>query len=228
MIIYSVCPNCEISQQITKLVMKSPKGNHESTYWRSDRWLCRYQALLKQRQTNDTRIQHNGWSKCKGHIPLLLKTSRLTVQGFHLTVSIWLAYIYATALYKICRTWEKCMARGHSEFISGTKPLENPDRITMWVTRATRAGTFNHDSWAAEDEERTKQRGTRERREASVYSHKSGKTMNTCWGHFYTVTKEWKFGCSSGRGPFLCPTSCFGCRSCKQYPRNPSYVQIYK
>lgn len=52
------------------------------------------------------------------------------------------------------------MVRGLSKFISGTKPLEDPDRIPMWVTRATRTGTFDHDSRAAEDvESSTKQQG---------------------------------------------------------------------
>lgn len=31
---------------------------------------------------------YDGCHKAKGHIPLLLKSSRLEVQGFHLTISI--------------------------------------------------------------------------------------------------------------------------------------------
>lgn len=51
-------------------------------------------------------------------------------------------------------------------------------------------------------------RGTKQKRKPSVYRDKSGKTMNTCWEYFCTVTKGWKFECSSRRGAFLCPAVC--------------------
>lgn len=95
----------------------------------------------------------------------------------------WLKNIYARAIHETCRTYDKWKARGHSEFRSGTKPLEDPNRIPVWVARVTWAGTFNHGS--------------------SVYRDKTGKTMNACWVHFSTVTKERKFRECLGWGAFL-------------------------
>lgn len=70
--------------------------------------------------------------KAKMHYGQLQKPEGLLeIEGLHVP------YIYATATREICRTCEKCAARGHSEFISGTKPLEDPNRIPVWVARAT-------------------------------------------------------------------------------------------
>lgn len=151
---------------------------------------------------------YDGCHKAKGHIPLLLKSSRLEVQGFHLTISIWLAYIYARALHKKCRTsetWWGAILNSYQEpnhwktltgFQCGLPGQHEQELSTMTaeLQKTLRVAQNN--------------RGMKQKRKPSVYRDKSGKTMNTCWEYFCTITKGWKFECSSRRGAFLCPAVC--------------------
>lgn len=79
---------------------------------------------------------------------------------------------------------EKVQSEGHSEFRSGTKPLEDPNRIPAQVARATWAGTFDHGSQTAQDdEERTKQQGMWEGEEGgkgAVYLQGQNWKTNEC------------------------------------------------